>query len=746
MNFGKWACGLALAAGLLFTGTGVQAQEHRHGDKCGSHILTNQILENDPAARRATAELEEFTQQFTESAQRSGRNARTGFTRTIIPVVVHVLWHSSAPGSRIAEANAFDAIRRLNDDFGLRNADTNRITNTYFRSVLGNPNIEFRLARRDPAGNCTNGIVYWEDANTIDANNSRINKEGKAWNTSRYLNIYVVQTINTGSSTLGTVLGYAHFPGTVSPSSLEGIVIRNDHFGALSPSSASNYLGRTLTHEVGHYLNLSHTWGNSTFGGNTCGTNTDFVADTPNCIGTFSCNLATNSCADSPVDHPDNVQNYMDYADNCGVMFTDGQAIRMRAALASSIGGRSTLGSATNLQVTGVADGQNLPDCIPTPEILSNPTSVCTGSATTLLGDARNVVDRTGLQYRWVLPGTTTGLATGANPSVTYNTPGTHLVRLVVSNSAGRDSVQINGFVSVGSISPGSSFSTAGYLDGFESSSRLDNRPNPLDNWSTFTINPINWRVDSVISPRNNGLVVEGRRALRFSNGVSANGGDLVRLRTPALDLTNINNPVLKFKLAHRRRSSVPNSNTDQLRLRTSQNCFASYRNGNLTLTQTTTNPVYTVSAAVQGAFIPNGSQWREVVYSLQPHKAAGIVQVEFEWTPGGGGDVWIDSVFLDGTNNLADYVANTYQFKAYPNPFADDAVVQFETTESEPITLNVMDMTGRVYSVLDHVRLSEGTHQFHLAEHIPNMAAGLYVATLKTSLGTSQLKLIRSR
>lgn len=220
-----------------------------------------------------------------------------------IPVVVHVLYHRNGNGN-IADARVHEQIQILNDDFG----------------ALSNGNIQFHLATEDPTGNATSGI-------TRHRNNSWYNDSGDyassiGWDTNRYLNIY--------TNTAGGNLGYAYLPngGGVVGSSFDGVRILWRAFGYTN--YAPYGLGRTTTHEVGHYLGLNHTFlGGCHSGG--CYTSGDLICDTnressPNYSG----------CSRTTCSSPDPVQNFMDYSeDACMDNFSPEQMNRSRCTLAN---------------------------------------------------------------------------------------------------------------------------------------------------------------------------------------------------------------------------------------------------------------------------------------------------------------------------------------------------------------------------------------------------------------------------
>ena len=159
----------------------------------------------------------------------------------------------------------------------------------------------------------------------------------------KYLNVWVCEEASGAA-------GYAYLPGSVNNfgnSWLDGIVIQNSYTGSIGTSNT--FRSRTLTHEVGHWLNLRHLWGGSNTPGepDNCDMD-DNVADTPWTMGWTSCNLEGESCGSL-----DNVQNFLEYS-YCGRMFTEGQKTRMRTAALSSVAQRNQLSTTSNLIATGV--------------------------------------------------------------------------------------------------------------------------------------------------------------------------------------------------------------------------------------------------------------------------------------------------------------------------------------------------------------------------------------------------------
>lgn len=240
-----------------------------------------------------------------------------------IPVVFHILYNTAA--ENISEAQIMSQLDILNEDFRRLNADQDDVW-----PQAADSQIEFCLASRDPQGNPTDGILRVStNVSSFGANDAmKFSSQGgsDAWPASDYMNFWVC---DLGSN----LLGYAQFPG--GPSATDGIVCNYTATGNTGTAQAPFNLGRTATHEVGHYLNLRHIWGD---GG--CGQD-DFVADTPeDNSANYGCAIGSSSCVSGTSAM---VQNYMDYSDDdCMNLFTQGQSDRMNALFAPG-GARASL-------------------------------------------------------------------------------------------------------------------------------------------------------------------------------------------------------------------------------------------------------------------------------------------------------------------------------------------------------------------------------------------------------------------
>jgi hypothetical protein len=299
---------------------------HDPADRCGQTPALERLAERDPAS---VAGIEAARRQVLEYAARQALTRDADPDSTIfIPVVVHVVYNT--PAQNISAAQVKSQIRILNEDFNRLNLDF-ASARTDFRAVAGTANIQFCLAETDPTGAPTDGIVRVETDNTSfesgDAPNGwdnvkfELNGGSDGWPRNQYLNIWVCNLAPSAG-----VLGYAYPPGVSGV--LDGVVISYRFFGNEGVVTPPYNLGRTTTHEVGHWLGLQHIWGD---GG--CGVDDGFD-DTPTAGGpNYGCPSATVTTCGTL----DMWENYMDYTDDrCMVMFTEQQVAFMRNVLLTS--------------------------------------------------------------------------------------------------------------------------------------------------------------------------------------------------------------------------------------------------------------------------------------------------------------------------------------------------------------------------------------------------------------------------
>lgn len=277
--------------------------------------------------------FEKRLQNIIKDRKASKLQSTSGATLVRIPVVVHVIHNGTAigTGANISDAQVLSQIQVLNEDYrkmvGTRGENSN--------PVGADTNIEFFLAREDPGCNPTTGIERLDlsSINTTwsgpSGNIDSVLKPMTVWDPSRYMNMWTVTLSDD------TLLGYAQYPG--GPPETDGVVMgyqyfgSNDVLGVNLDSSAPYDLGRTTTHEVGHYLGLLHTFQDGCANG-------DQVADTPaTAQENYDCPIGQDSCPVMADGILDMIENYMDYTDDaCMNIFTNGQSTRMDGVLSGS--------------------------------------------------------------------------------------------------------------------------------------------------------------------------------------------------------------------------------------------------------------------------------------------------------------------------------------------------------------------------------------------------------------------------
>lgn len=336
---------------FVFGSLSINAQEKNTTQvrNCGTDAYNAQLLESNPKMMGGDAyeNLMESKIAQVKAAMIANPNRALQYT---IPVVVHVIHNGEAigVGANISDAQVISQIQVLNEDFrriiGSRGFNTN--------PSGADVEVEFCLAKQTPDGCVTNGIdrvdmsaisTSWGGSGAT-SNTNTILKPSTTWDASQYMNMWSVNFSD------GSLLGFAQFPG--GPANTDGVVSNYTYFGSndaagVTIPGAFN-LGRTMTHEVGHYLGLYHT-----FQGGCTGSG-DFCTDTPAVASpNFGC-PTIDSCAGGGVDM---VANYMDYTDDsCMNVFTNNQKARVIATLTNSANRPNTTTSDVCTELASVDD------------------------------------------------------------------------------------------------------------------------------------------------------------------------------------------------------------------------------------------------------------------------------------------------------------------------------------------------------------------------------------------------------
>lgn len=323
-------------------------------------------------------------------------------------------------------------------DNGVENIDDSLLTqqidilNETFRKISGSigdgngvdTEIEFCLATIDPNGNATNGITRTQSVCTDDGIAGCENPSDVIfWGTAQrqYLNIWVLRNI-VGASGKGGIFAHA--------------MVQYNYVGR-----NSIFNGRIVTHEVGHWLGLYHTF-HGGCGTTDCVSSGDYVCDTPPVASAnYGCPSGVNSCSNDNPDLDDRIDNYMDYSTNCSNAFTQGQKDRMHSTVETI---NKKMYSAANLASTG-CEGCSSPPCVPLADFYSDKTILATGDTVWFADNTYN----TPTSWTWSFPGGTASSTTTQNPYVVYNSQGTYNVTLTASNAAGNDDTTQTGYITV---------------------------------------------------------------------------------------------------------------------------------------------------------------------------------------------------------------------------------------------------------------------------------------------------------
>jgi PKD repeat protein len=635
---------------------------------CATHSMTQAEFDKNPDAVRMNAELESFTQQYIES--RKGMKGTTD-TFITIPVVVHIL-HQWGP-ENIDDEQVYSAIETINKDYAKENSDTSQVIDT-FQSIIGKAMFRFRLARLDPNGNPTTGITRHYSVYTQDGRANEEITSSFHWDTRKYLNVYVVKTITDAGA-------YSYLPASFPAGSYRpGVVARYTQFGNYGPSQG-NLAARTFTHEVGHFMNLSHTWGNTNTPGvaSNCDAD-DFVDDTPNTIGYNGggCNKNMSSCVSGKIA---NVENYMDYA-SCERMFTIGQVARMRAA--AQVPQRNTLHTSSNLVATGTNDGYVPMASKPIAEFNSSSRSVCAGSSVLISDESWNgeVTSRT-----WVIEGATLNDASAEVVSATFTNPGTYTVKLIVENAAGKDSMVKADYINV---VPANGLTN--YVMTFESNDNLVSQLyyDSQDNKQ--------WEVSNTVSYSGLNSVF-----LNLFNG-SLENGEEYNLVLPAVDFTGVTTGQIKFKYAYTTRTSA---SADVFKVQVSGNCGKSWVNR-----FTGTGAEMETASRRNSNFKPASvNEWKEKVIDISTIKGLKDGLVRFSITKNGGNNFYIDDVEISTDIASGIQFIDNSSITMFPNPSNGNTTLNFEVLENNKVSIALYDLMGReVMNIANQELMSKGS------------------------------------
>ena len=697
----------ALSIGLI------NAQTPVHPKMCGitEHTAKMKQLHGYNEMNRAEeAAYEAEIQEFVRNAQPEQRGSGTVY---VIPIVFHIAHEGGS--ENISDAQVYDALAIMNRDFNKLNSDTSTVVSA-FQSNIANVGVEFRLAQKDALGNCVRGITrtYTStstigDNSTVTAINKNVNAEiGQPTNgtnirfpRSKYLNIWVCKSIDSGGG-VGGVAGYTMTPNNWQSANWDGIWITHSYVGSIGTGSGTG--SRALTHEIGHWLNLSHTWGNTNDPGVSCGN--DNVSDTPTTEGWTSCNLSGATCG-SPID---NVQNFMEYS-YCSRMFTNGQKTRMIAALNSSTGSRNTLWLNSNLIAAGVDDASQPVLCEADFEI--DRKVICAGESV----DFSDVSYHAPTGWSWTFTGATTTSSTTQHPTgITYNTPGTYDVSLTVTSPNGTQSTTKTSYITV---LPAQGLIGPPIVEGFEAISAIPNNDWFVENADGAST----WAIAT-------GVGSTGTKCVKIASGATSGFDDLI---STTYDLSSLSTVTISFKYAFAYKNS---SNTDKLKFYVSNDCGESW-----SLRKTLSGTGLPTAPNTTGNYTPSAAQWEQVdVTNIVASYLVDNFRYKISFEAGGGNNIYVDDINIAGPVGVNE-IENTYAFGIYPNPANDNATITFNLNQSEKVSIEVMDMLGKVIKTISMGELNNGAHTYNFSRE--GVSNGVYFVKLKVGNETVTRRLI---
>jgi PKD repeat protein len=634
----------------------------------------------------AEAALEEFTRTFSA-------NSREG-DPYIIPIVFHIVHYNG--DENISMEQIEDAVKILNEDFRKLNADTSSIVDE-FQEIAADSEIEFRLAQYDPDGNCTNGVVRTVSSGTFNGGEN-LKDISPIWDRSSYLNVWVSNAIENGAA------GYTNYPSVFNGPDGEdedGIVILHDYIGSIGTGDYGT--ARALTHEVGHWLNLRHVWGDNNEPGVQCGS--DLVDDTPQSIGWTTCNLNGMSCTDGGLD---NVQNYMEYSYCCN-MFTEGQKTRMLAALNSTLSNRNQLWTDENLAATGVLEDPIF--CAA--DFNAERKIVCAGETITFEDMSYNGAST----YSWQFTGANPSNSSDENPSVIYNVPGLYDVILTSGNGIIDQTKTKIGYITV---LPNTGVPLP-YFEGFENIESVPSENIFVNNFDEDNV----WQVTTAAAST-------GSKSIKLNNNTNTTG-EKDEFLSNTIDLSNATDDVvLSFKYAYCKKNS---SSDDVLKVYASLNCGDTWSpRATIESDELSTAPNQVSS------FVPDSDEWvyKEITNLSSSYFVDGF-RFKFEWKADGGNNIYIDDININGTlvSGLSS-VENNNLFSLVPNPANNYTVVNVNASMQEMGSIYLTDYTGR--KVLDiYAGTLNGKNSFNIP--LNDLAKGIYFVTLAASNNSISVK-----
>jgi PKD repeat protein len=695
----------------------------RDGEKveyCIQHKKQAELMKNPAYAKAKELDDAEF-----ELLSKKGNTEKATIYK--IPVVFHVLHMNGV--ENISDEQILDALAILNRDYRKQNADTANV-HIDFVGMPADIEVEFVLATKAPNGNCFKGITRTYNTISYDGSNGGNQVDAIVagndvyqgpWAGNKYMNIFICGEI-------GGAAGYTTNPSGFSANNMtNGIWVLHDYVGSIGTSSVGT--SRTLTHEVGHWLNLSHTWGSNNNPGTagSCTGNGDQVQDTPTCIGVTACLLNANTCSNDNAywgfDMRDNVENYMDYS-YCSKMFTQGQRTRMRTALQSTNTGRANLWTTANLAAVGANGVLYLCKA----EFTADKTTICNGDEIAFLDDSYNLANA----WTWTITPSTGWLftngntATSQNPTVIFDTPGLYTIQLTSTDGTLSDSEVKNNFIHV--LNTGAALP---FWEGFEDYSGLTN----LQTWDVFNSSTNNaWTIESTTSYTG----AKCAKLMNFGQG-TANVDELTSSKIDLSTVPATGTVTLSFRYAYRK---VLTANYEYFKVFISGDCGTDWiqrktiQGNQLSALTSTTS----WKPSVQ-------TDWVTVhMTNVTSNYFTDKFRVRFRFEGEGGNNIYLDDINLyDGSpsNEIVTGLSEQAfisQLEMFPNPADEELNVSFNLPAADDLIISIVDLSGKY--IQKHLIKAKGGKNLAML-NTQELAAGVYQLLIQSSNAQKTLPFI---
>ena len=711
---------IILILNILFVSITATAQNN-----CGADQAEEKLLLEHPEIIQQQISFRQQLNDFILSNKQNLQISRAGnFTKVYIPVVFHIL-HDNGVGN-LSDATIYQEMQNLNEYWNAENADLANLV-SYFDSIKGDMKVEFRLAHIDPQGNCTNGIERINTNVTYFGND--VNKLHE-WNPLQYINIWTCKKMTNEHN---GVAAYAYRPckPIINGKAIDGVLSLSSQIGLPPNSSSEKYV---LAHELGHSMDLCHTFGCSTNSTGICGD--DEVFDTPPTNALANCaNLQDrrDTACWQALGYPynantiPNIQNIMNYA-GCSVNFTKGQAEKVRAVLDLAGSCRNVLWQPTNLIATGTQDPYTqFIDCNPVADFGVDKRTVCVGGIVKFTDFSYNGTIN---NYSWTFPAdASVTTANTATVNVSFATAGWKNIELTVSNSIGSSTTQKMAVY----VEDNANIIQAPYQETFE---------NGANGWLAVS-NDID---NTTFAVTNTGL--RSQQCMFLNNYNSIKDGEYNSLISPAFNTQNLpSNSTLSFYAAVAKGfgGSIDDS-LEVLNVYASKDCGATW--------VPLKTKGYSKSDLINAGIVTNyfvagqtDDYWRK--YSLPLTMPIGMdffapsVKFKFEFQSShNGNNFFIDNINVGSASTGIESEFTDIFLKVFPNPTTKSSILTIESEINSVFSIKIIDLLGNLVETVHDGFVKKGENTFEIGDSI--VSSGVYFIRVESNGKVVSKKLIK--